>query len=53
MANRVNVELLMRSLSEIMSDKYGVEVTYTATLKEEAKSRSENKSTNTDINPAS
>lgn len=36
MTGEINIHRLMEALSEILSDKYGVQVTLTATLKEEA-----------------
>ena len=35
MANQLNVEKLMQTLSEILSEKYGCKVTITATPKNE------------------
>jgi hypothetical protein len=41
--NRLNVELLMQSLSEIMSDKHDAKITMRAVPKEEAHKDSERK----------
>ena len=37
MSNKLNVDRLMQTLSEIMSEKHGVVVKFTATRKEEHK----------------
>lgn len=36
MEGQIDIDKLMKSLSEILSDKYGVKITLTARLKEEA-----------------
>lgn len=37
MANKINIDRLMTTLSEILSEKYGCKVTITATPKEDTK----------------
>lgn len=37
MSNRLNVDRLMQALSEILTDKHGVEIRFKATPKEDAK----------------
>jgi hypothetical protein len=43
MANRLNVALLMKSLSEIMSDKYEMKITMRAVPKEDPRENSTQK----------
>lgn len=35
-ANKLNIDRMMRIMSEILSDKYGAQITLTARKKEEA-----------------
>ena len=37
MSNKLNVDRLMQALSEILTDKHGVEIVYKAKPKEDAK----------------